>query len=596
MSKRVNLIKRACLLIIFCTLFINDIALCENVELPSNLNPSIIRNNNIESLQNSAEKLKNDYDINSIFDKKFNLLNGGIEKQAPLVDSETTKFKVKKVIFSGNTVLKDKDLSKLTSKYEGKEITVADLLDLCDQITAKYADKGYITSRAVLLQQRIKDESVTITINEGKYGNIIVKGNNWARTSYLKRVLKAYNIKQNSILNAYDLKNSIAMLNNSTYMQGDLSIENSKEKNKNDVVLSIKDRYPLDFNIDWNNAGQELAGRERSVFTVAQNNLTGNGDALSLSAFASKGTIGSFENYGIPIGSKGTKLNFGHSFSNTNYGGIYKAYGLNGKAQDFTVGLSQQIYQGQKWTVDTGINLDFGHIKQSMNSVGNLSDVHMTVLRSGIYAKREDGNGLWLVNAVANKGLPFMSYSAGHDYSNFVSTNVGINRLQMLPKRCYLLFNSSAQYSPNDLFSSEKLMLGGYNLRGYETATLLGDMGLYGTVELRTPVPLFKKMLKERCKGFEEQTKLGFFYDFGGTRDSTGYKNCLTGKSVNFLQSIGMGLHFPVGKILTANIDFGIPIGDKALIGQSTRITFSITSNIHNLWCQKYNKSLNEHV
>jgi hypothetical protein len=30
-------------------------------------------------------------------------------------------------------------------------------------ITAKYKDKGYITSQAVLLQQRVKDESVALT-------------------------------------------------------------------------------------------------------------------------------------------------------------------------------------------------------------------------------------------------------------------------------------------------------------------------------------------------------------------------------------------------------------------------------------------------
>ena len=589
--------KTPFVLIIFCFLFVNNAAMCENIELPNNLNPSVIRNNNLDSLNDNAKKMKTDYDINSTLDNKLNnVLNGNIVKEAPLIDSENPKFAVKKILFSGNTVLKDKSIFEFTSKYEGKEITVDDLLNLCDQITEKYRDKGYITSQAILQQQRVKDESVTITINEGKYGNVVVKGNKWARTSYLKRVLKAYNIKPNSILNVYDLKNSIAMLNNSTYMQGDMSIENSTEKNKNDVVLSIKDRYPLDFKVDWNNAGQELAGRERGVFTVAQNNLTGNGDALSLSAFVSNGTIGSFENYSIPIGSKGTKINFGHSFSNTNYGGMYKAYGLNGKAQDFTIGLSQQLYQGQKWTVDAGVTLDFGHIKQSMNAVGNLNDVNMTVLRSGIYGKREDGKGLWLVSAVVNKGLPFMSYSAGQDYSDFISANIGINRLQMLPKRCYLLFNLNGQYSPSDLFSSEKLMLGGYNVRGYEAATLLGDMGMYGTVELRTPVPFLKKILKERCKEFEEQTKLGFFYDFGGTRDSTGYENYLTNKPINFLQSVGVGIHFPVGKIFTANIDFGIPIGDKALIAQSTRITFSITSNIHNLWCQKYNKTLNEHI
>lgn len=589
--------KRSCLLIIFCFFFINNAAMCENIELPNNLNPSVIRNNNLDSLNDNAEKMKTDYEINSSLDSKLNnVLNGSIVKEAPIIDSEKPKFVVQKIYFSGNTALKNKNIAKCTSKYEGKEISIDDLLDLCDQITAKYREKGYITSSATLMPQKVNNESVAITINEGKYGDIVIKGNKWARTSYLKRVLKAYNIKPNSILNVYDLKNSVALLNKSTYMQGNMAIENFKEKNKNDVVLSVIDRYPLDFNIDWNNAGQEIAGRERGVFSVTQNNITGNGDALSLNAFVSQGTYGTFENYSIPVGSKGTKLVLGHSFSNTNYGGMYKDYGLNGKAQSLTVGISQQLYQGQKWTVDGGVTLDFGHIKQSMNTIGNLNDVHMTVLRTGIYGKREDNSGLWLLSAVVNKGLPFMSYSEGHDYSDFVSANIGINRLQMLPKRCYLLFNLNGQYSPNDLFSSEKLMLGGYNIRGYEAATLLGDMGIYGTIELRTPVPGLKKLLKERCKEFEEQTKLGFFYDFGGARDSTGYENYLTNKSINFMQSVGVGIHFPVGKLFTANIDFGMPIGDQALIAQSTRVTFSITSNIHNLWSQKYNKSIRENI
>ncbi len=593
---KVNLNKILNLLALCCFLFFNNSCLAENAQIPNTLNPGVVRNSNIESFQNKAEKIKNDYNNSSMLDKKLNMLMGTIEKEAPLIPSENPKFIVKKILFTGNKAIRNKDIEKLTSKYEEKEITVNDLLNLCDQISVEYLDKGYITSKAILLQQKIEKESIIITIKEGLYGDIIVKENKWVRTSYLKRMLKAYNIKDNNILNIYDLKNCITTLNNSTYMKGDFSIEDSKQKNKNDIVLHIKDRYPLDFNVDWNNSGQELAGRQRSILTVAQNNLTGNGDSLSLSGFFSKGTIGTFENYIIPIGSKGTKLNLGHSFSDTKYGGSYKALGLNGKAQNFTVGISQQVYQGKKWTVDSGVNLDFGHIRQTMNTIGELNNVHLTVLRSGIYGKREDDRGIWLTNFVVNKSLPFMSRSGKYDYTNFISLNGGINRLQMMPKRCYLLFNVNGQYSPDNLFSSEKLMLGGYNARGYETATLLGDAGLYGTVELRTPVPFLKKMLKEKGKEFEEQTKLGFFYDWGGTRDSHGTQNYLTGKSVNFLQSVGFGLHFPVGKLFMANIDFGVPIGDRALISQGGRLTFSITSNIHNLWCQKYNRKLKEPV
>lgn len=593
---KVDLMKISNIVIFFCFLLLNNVVFAETVQLPDNLNPAVIKNNHIETFQNKAEKLKNEYDNNSGLNSKLNMIMGSVEKEAPIINSEDQKFTVKKILFSGNTKIKDKDITELTSKYEGNEFTVEDLLNLCEQITAKYRDKGYITSKAVLLPQKVSHNEVSLTIDEGKYGDILVKGNKWSRTSYLKRVMKSYDIKEDSVLNLYDLKNCVALLNNSTYMQGDFSIEHSDEKNKSNLVLSVQDRYPLDFNMDWNNAGQEVAGRQRSVFTVSQNNLTGNGDALSLSGFLSKGTIGTFESYSIPIGSKGTKFVLGHSFSDTSYGGAYKAYGLKGKSQNFTIGLSQRLHQGEKWTVDSGITLDFGHIKQSMNEIGNLNDVHLTVLRTGIYGKREDINGLWLTNVTVNKSLPFMSRSGKYDYTNFVTLNAGVNRLQILPKRCYMLFNVNGQYSPDNLFSSEKMMLGGYNIRGYESASLLGDSGLYGTVELRTPVPFLKKILNGKFKEFEGQTKLGFFYDWGGAGDTSRAQNYLTGKSVNFLQSVGFGLHFPLGKVLTANIDFGIPLGESALISQSARVTFSITSNIHNLWCQKYNRKVKEPV
>ncbi len=588
--------KRIIFLLIYF-IFISNSANCENIVLPESLSPSVIKTNNIKPSNNVSENLKNNYDFDNIWDKKLNIINGNIEKNSPVIDSENPKFYISKIYYSGNTVIKNKKINTITSKYEKKESTIEDLQNLCDEITALYRKKGFITSKAILPPQRVIDKTVRINIKEGKYGEIIVKGNRWEKTSYLKRVLSSYNIKTNSVLNAYDLKNGIAYLNDSSYMQGDMSIENSKENNKKNVILTIKDRYPIDLKADWNNAGQELAGRERGIFTVAQNNITGYGDSLSLSGFVAKGTIGSFENYSIPIGSKGTKLNLGHAYSNTNYGGMYKAYGLNGKDCDFTVGISRHLYHNDKWTIDGGVNLDFAHIKQSMNYIGELNNVHMAVLRTGLYGRREDNNGIWLVNAVVNKGLPFLSYQNGNNYSNFVSTNIGINRLQILPKSCYLLFNLNGQYSPDDLFSSEKLMLGGYNNRGYESATLLGDMGIYGSVELRTPVPFLKKILKERFSEFEKQTKLGFFYDFGGTYDSNGFRNYLTNKSVNLMQSIGVGIHVPVGKLLTANLDLGIPIGDKALIEHhGVRVTFSITSNIHNLWSQKYNKSLNSRV
>src|SRR5574344_2032868 len=226
--------KKIIILLIYFIITCN-LAMCENIVLPENMSPSVIRTNNLNYLNRDSESLKNNYDFENIWDKKLNVINGNIEKNSPVINSENPRFYISKIYFSGNTVIKDKKILALTSKYEKKEVTIEDLQNLCDEITALYRKKGYITSKTILPPQRVIDKTVRINIKEGKYGEIIVKGNRWEKTSYLKRVLSSYNIKTNSVLNAYDLKNGIAYLNDSSYMQGDMSIENSKENNKKNV-------------------------------------------------------------------------------------------------------------------------------------------------------------------------------------------------------------------------------------------------------------------------------------------------------------------------------------------------------------------------
>ena len=101
--------------------------------------------------------------------------------------------------------------------------------------------------------------------------------------------------------------------------------------------------------------------------------------------------------------------------------------------------------------------------------------------------------------------------------------------------------------SPNlyNLFAAEQMQLGGpYTLRGYQPAEIIGDYGVSGTLEYRTPIPFLDRM----WPWLDERLRLAFFYDFGYVKE---HKN-LYDFPTNFLNSLGFGLHASVTQFLSA--------------------------------------------
>ncbi|MDD3593165.1 MAG: POTRA domain-containing protein [Candidatus Gastranaerophilales bacterium] len=492
---------------------------------PTTLNPAVLGKESINILQ------ENEY---SQADTALNILHGQLKFERELKNSDFSlsaikegpdkSFSLNKIVLKGNTKLGSQRFKKLFKQYEEKEITITDLKEICDKITRYYHSKGYITSQAKLLAQKVDDGIVEITVEEGKYSEISIRGNKWAKEQYLNNILNTYNIKEGGVLNVYDLQTAMEEIKNKKYITGNIIIERTPDNSLNNIVLDVKDRLPLNLDANFNNLGTDLTGMERTFVKATYENVTGRGDSLSLGAILGKGNLGGLVGYSIPINKKGTTLNLGYSAFNTKYGGIS--------------------------------------------------------------ARKIDKRGFWSSSFVTSTGLPFLGATQleqGAD-GQFLKFNLGLNRLQVMPKRSMLLLSVNGQFTSDELMTPEKAALGGMNMRGYETASILGDKGVYGTIEYRTPVPGLRKICPEKLKKYEEGIKLGFFYDYGITSNVNGIKNVANSKDTNFLQSVGMGIHIPVGKLLMANFDFGIPIGNPGLVNQGARFTFSLTSSLQDMW------------
>jgi hemolysin activation/secretion protein len=81
--------------------------------------------------------------------------------------SESVTFTITGVDFSGNTALPDRQLQDMAAPYIGHSITLAQVYELADKVTAAYRSRGYILAQTIVPAQKVTDGKLTLKIVQG---------------------------------------------------------------------------------------------------------------------------------------------------------------------------------------------------------------------------------------------------------------------------------------------------------------------------------------------------------------------------------------------------------------------------------------------
>lgn len=532
-----------------------------------------IEKNYVETVPTEAEAKKAAEEEN----KKKDVVKGNL--------TYNPQFKLNKIVFKGNTKYPDKKLLKLAEGLIGKEIYLEDIMDLTIKISRFYQQNGYLTSYAYLEPQEIIDGTVVIDIKESKVAQKQIAGNQWEREWYLKNLaLGNKGLNTGDVFNSKTLQGDMKNINKEAYLKG--SAEISKDKEENTVIkLNVADRYPLNFDFSWDDFGRNYTGRQRATGIIGIDNLTGFGDKIYGGAILASGSTGALAGYQIPINKYGTRLGFDYSYSKVNLGGPYRPLNIQGNASDYAIRLTHPIVNTATKEISASISVDALNSKSdSMALNQNLSDYSLRVLRTGIYGMFDDAKGRTISSLGVDMGTNALGASDNKDngpQSVFYKIVASIARIQRLPKNCLGIVRLNGQYSPQSLYSAEQMYLGGvYSIRGYQPSELLGDYGVSGTFELRTPVPGLKKVLPAKVKGWSDKMKLAFFYDWGYVKEH----NDLYGYPTNFLSSVGVGTYINITEALYIQMGVGIPVGPKNYNDDRARMYFSINTDLDRIF------------
>ena len=500
------------------------------------------------------------------------------------------QFKVNEIIFEGNTKVKTASLNTLAESVIGQDIYFEDLLRVAKKITKYYQAKGFLTSYAFIPSQNIKNGVVTICIVESKVDSIDIEGNRWARSWYLKNIIMGKNgLREGDVFNAGALQGALREINQEDYIEAQSVV--SKNDDKTQFKLDVKDRFPLKFDFAWDDYGRSYTGVQRASFLLGLDNVTGMGDKIYGGTILSSGATGVLAGYSVPISPYGTRLSFDFSNSNINLGGPYKFLNVKGKAQSYALRITHPLIENAKTSVVAYTGIDFVNASTESKLLNStLSDYNLYVLRSGFHGMTDDKNGRWIGTLGFDVGLPGATKGEIRGPQGvFFKLVAGATRVQRLFGRTIGILRVNGQYSPNRLYTAEQMQIGGpYTLRGYQPAELIGDYGVTGTAEIRTPIPGLRKILPNKLKFIDDKVRLAVFYDFGWVQEHSH----LYDYPQNFLHSVGFGSYISLTDWISLQFGVGIPLGRKYYGENSARFYFGLNSELDNLIPKKRTEKL----
>ncbi|WP_289994800.1 ShlB/FhaC/HecB family hemolysin secretion/activation protein [Photorhabdus laumondii] len=381
----------------------------------------------------------------------------------------------------------------LIHPYLSHCLSLQDINALVRQTTHAYIERGYVTSRAGLNAQDLSSGILIITGNEGKVESVSLDGET---PLSLKMVFPSIVGKT---LNLRDIEQGMERLNRLPSQQMTIDIQPGKQPGYSTVILKRTSiRLPVSASLGADNSGQKSTGTEQINASVNLDNPLHLADQWSLSASRNSDFRNSHQsrslsaNVTVPYGYWLFSYQYAWNDSFQNIPACSQTYRYTGDSQTHRLAVNRTLYRDgeQKLALDMGLtrrrttNLLAGEtlsISSPTLSTINLGVNYSTVL-AGSYVT---------FNPTVNHGLQVFGATkddprfSDAPRSQFRKLSLSASYFMPVTDSVYYLSSIYGQTTPDNLYASERLSLGGqYSVRGFKEQYLTGNRGGYWRNEL----------------------------------------------------------------------------------------------------------------
>lgn len=482
-----------------------------------------------------------------------------------------TLIPVQQIQVVGSTVFSDADFAPLVQPFEGRSLTLEELRGVADQITQLYLDRGYITSRAVLVDQVIAAGVVQIRVIEGSIEQIEIEGARRTASSYIRsriRLGAKTPISQNALEDQLRLLRLDPLFENV-----EASLRPGSGLGQSILVVRVTETNSFFGSVGVDNYSPPSVGSERLGLSLGYRNLTGQGDELFGSYYHSTtGGSNVFDlSYRIPLNPMNGTLQLRTAPSSYHITDPeFAGFDIEGRSRLYEFSYRQPLVRSPR--EELALSVGFTYEDGETLVLNTLADESTTsVIRFGQEYVRREPTGAWALRSQFNLGTDL--FNATRDTTpdgQFFSWIGQAQRVQILNPHHLLIAQLDVQLTPNALLPSQQFVIGGgQSIRGYEQNARLGDNGIRFSIEDRIAIL--------RNEAGAPTLQIAPFADLGAVWNASNPANSLLDQNV--LAAVGLGILWEPLPGFNVRADFGLPLvelDDRGTNAQDRGFFFSV--------------------
>lgn len=477
-------------------------------------------------------------------------------------DSQTI-IPVREISVAGSTILSQEQIDRLVSDYENRQLSLRELQQAANTITRYYVERNYITSRAVIPNQVVRDGVLQIQVLEGGLQKIEVTGNRQTHAGYIRRHLAVAGKRP---LNVAQVEEQLRLLRlNPLFENVEASLKPGDGIDKNILQVRVTEAKPWEMTVSADNYSPPSVNSERFGMAFRYRNLTGWGDDFFVGYnFTKENGADAFDiRYRIPLNAENGTLQLRAAPGrNQVLQEPFADLDIRGEREFYQVSFRQPLVRSTRaefalsWGITHQENETFTIVGPTPFGIGPDENgvSRITKLQFGQDYLRRDANSALVVRSQFNLGVDLWDATTNTEPipdGRFFSWVGQVQRVQRLGKDHLLVLEADLQLSPDSLLAPEQFIMGGGDsLRGYRQNVRSGDNGLRASVESRFTVA--------RDAAGLSIMQINPFLDVGKVWNVADNPNELPEET--FLIAVGVGVFWEPVSNFEVRLDYGIPL------------------------------------
>ncbi|WP_223565361.1 ShlB/FhaC/HecB family hemolysin secretion/activation protein [Pantoea sp. OVA07A] len=401
-------------------------------------------------------------------------------------------FEINQISLQQASLITPDTQKRLVAPYINQCLSLDRINQLVRAISEWYVQRGYITSRAFLTEQNLSHGTLNITVLEGKLEAIHLQG------ASARQLNMAFPTRAGRILNLRDIEQGMEQINRLRTTPVQIEIIPSTQPGYSIVNLTSTPEFPLTLGLNMDNSGQRSTGIGQLSGSLVGNDLLGVADRW----FVSGGRSSAFSDWrdaqnfqaGVSVPYGYGLLDYSYSWSNYHSRFNANSFDWYSNGDNISNRLSGSWVLFRNGQIKTGLQLGLNHYASHNwlnQTLLQSSSRKLTSLQIGFNHTQKIAGGVATLNPMLSRGMPWFDAESDKGKSDdfpkaeFRKWSVSSSYQRPVTQKMWWLSSFYAQWSPDRLYGSERLTIGGENsVRGYKEQYLSGDVGGYLRNEL----------------------------------------------------------------------------------------------------------------